>query len=147
MDFGQIEQTDYLELLNAADELAFDRIVETFQEYLINYQQEYLKKDPIGILQAFSHKQFIPLRDFCIEMICQEILSENERFLNTEENSNVKINIGVKPNVKEIHAHSFILQVHCPFFRNALTNATKTNGYYIFEKPNISELIFRPILK
>src|SRR5688572_9295428 len=81
INFSQIEQTDYLELLNAADELAFDRIVENLQEYLINHQKEYLKKDPIGILQAFSHKQFIPLRDFCIEMICQEILSGSKRSL------------------------------------------------------------------
>ena len=79
--------------------------------------------------------------------ILEKYFNENERFLNTEENSDVQINVGVKPNIKEIHAHSFILQVHCPFFRNVLTNATKTNGYYIIEKSNISESIFKPILK
>jgi hypothetical protein len=82
MNFNQIEQTEYLDLLSAADELAFDRIVEIFQDYLINYQKDYLKEDPVGILLSFSHDQFTPLEDFCIETICQEILSETERSLN-----------------------------------------------------------------
>jgi hypothetical protein len=84
INFSQIEQTEYLELLKAADELVFDKIVESLQEYLIKNQNEYLKQDPIGILQLiFPYKQFIPLRDYCVKIICKETeeLFESERFL------------------------------------------------------------------
>jgi hypothetical protein len=84
INFSQIEQTEYIELLKAADELAFDKIIESLQIYLINHQEEYFKKDPIGILQiVFQYQQFIPLRDFCLKLICQEteMLFETEIFL------------------------------------------------------------------
>ena len=42
--------------------------------------------------------------------------------------------LGVEPNIKEIHAHASIISAHCPFFSNALSDATKENGYYIIEK-------------
>jgi hypothetical protein len=73
-----------LELLKAADELGFDKIIENLQLYLINHQQDYLKSDPIGILQiVFLFEQLILLKDFCLKLICQEtkILFEGENFL------------------------------------------------------------------
>ena len=73
--------------------------------------------------------------------------NENERLLNTEDFYDVKIYVGVEPNIKEVHAHASIISTHCPFFGNALSNATKENGYYIIKKVNISEKIFNPILK
>ncbi|CAB4392935.1 unnamed protein product [Rhizophagus irregularis] len=82
--FSQIEQTKYLELLKAADELGFDKIIENLQLYLINHQQDYLKSDPIGILQiVFLFEQLILLKDFCLKLICQEtkILFEGVNFL------------------------------------------------------------------
>ncbi|CAB4444560.1 unnamed protein product [Rhizophagus irregularis] len=84
INYSQIEKTEYLELLKAADELIFDRIVDSLQDYLIKNQNEYLKQDPIGILQLiFPYKQFIPLRDFLVKLICQKAgeLFESERFL------------------------------------------------------------------
>ncbi|RGB42345.1 BTB/POZ domain-containing protein [Rhizophagus diaphanus] len=84
INFSQIEQTKYLELLKAADELGFDKIIENLQLYLINHQQDYLKSDPIGILQiVFLFEQLILLKDFCLKLICQEtkILFEGENFL------------------------------------------------------------------
>ena len=79
--------------------------------------------------------------------ILEKYLSENERLLNTEDYYNVKIYVGVEPNIKEFHAHASIICAHCPFFSNALNNTTKENGYYIIKKTNISEQIFKPILK
>ncbi|RIA97560.1 BTB/POZ domain-containing protein [Glomus cerebriforme] len=82
--FSQIERTEYLELLQAADELGFDKIIKSLQIYLINHQKDYLKSDPIGILQiVFLHEPFIPLRNFCLKIICQEakMIFENEKFL------------------------------------------------------------------
>ncbi|GBB93014.1 hypothetical protein RclHR1_00210010 [Rhizophagus clarus] len=84
INFSQIEQTNYLELLKAADELGFDKIIENLQLYLINHQKDYLKSDPIGILQiVFLYEQFILLKDFCLKSICQEtkILFDSEKFL------------------------------------------------------------------
>ena len=73
--------------------------------------------------------------------------NKNERLLNTEDFYDVKIYIGTKPSIKEVHAHSSIICAHCPFFQNALTNAKKENGFYIIEKSNLNEQAFKPILK
>jgi len=73
-----------LDLLKAADELAFDKIVKQLQQYLINYQEEYLKKDPLGMLEIiFQHEPFVSLRDFCLKIICQDpdMLFQTEKFL------------------------------------------------------------------
>ena len=78
--------------------------------------------------------------------ILEKYLNKNEGLLNTKDYCDVKIYVGVGPNVKEFHAHAFIC-AYCPFFNNALSNATKENGYYIIKKANISEQIFKPILK
>jgi len=79
--------------------------------------------------------------------ILEKYFNENERLLNTEDFYDVKIYLGVEPNIKEIHAHASIISAHSPFFGNILSNATKENGYYIIEKANISEKLFDPILK
>ena len=78
--------------------------------------------------------------------ILEKYMNRNERLLNTENYYDVKIYVGVEPNIKEFHAHAFVC-AHCPFFNNALNNSTKENGYYIIKKANISEQIFKPILK
>ena len=50
---------------------------------------------------------------------------------------NVKIYVGIEPNIKEVHAHSSIICAHCPFFQNALTDA----------KANLNEFAIKTILK
>ena len=77
----------------------------------------------------------------------EKYFNENERLLNTENFYDVKIYVGVEPDIKEVHAHASIVSAHCPFFNNALSDATKENGYYIIKKVNISERCFKPILK
>ena len=82
--------------------------------------------------------------------ILEKYFNENERLLNTEKFYDVKIYLGAEPNIKEVHAHASIISAHCPFFSNALSDATKENGYcyyYIINKVNISEKYFKPILK
>ena len=79
--------------------------------------------------------------------ILEKYLNENERLLNTEDYYDVKIHVGVEPNAKEFHAHASIICTHCPFFNNALNNTKKENGYYIIEKANISEQVFKPVLR
>ena len=51
--------------------------------------------------------------------ILEKYLNENERLLNTEDYYDVKIHVGIKPNIKEFHAHASIICTHCPFFSNA----------------------------
>ena len=73
--------------------------------------------------------------------------NEHERLLNTGDFYDVKIYVGMEPNIKEVHAHSSIISSHCTFFQNALTNAKKQNDFYIIKKTNFNEQIFKPILK
>ena len=82
-----------------------------------------------------------------MNLIFEKYFNENERLLNTENFYDVKIYVGMESNIKEFHAHASIICAHCPFFSNALNNATKENGYYIVKKANISEKCFNPILK
>ena len=77
----------------------------------------------------------------------EKYFNENERLLNTENFYDVKIYVGVEPNIKEVHAHASIISAHCPFFNNALSDVTKENGYYIIKKINTNEKIFKPVLK
>ena len=77
----------------------------------------------------------------------ERYFSENERLLNTEDFYDVKIYVGMEPNIKEVHAHSSIICAHCSLFRNELINAKKENGFYIIEKANFNVKIFKPILK
>ena len=78
--------------------------------------------------------------------ILEKYLNENEKLLR-EDFYDVKIYIGIEPNIKEIHAHSSIIYAHCTFFQNELINGTKENGYYIIKKTNIDEPIFKHIFK
>ena len=50
--------------------------------------------------------------------IFEKYFNENERLLNTEDFYDVKIYLGVEPNIKEVHAHASIISAHCPFFSN-----------------------------
>ncbi|RGB26322.1 hypothetical protein C1646_424486 [Rhizophagus diaphanus] len=51
--------------------------------------------------------------------------------------------------MKEIHAHSNILCIRSQYFRTAFSNewAEKSDGKFIFKKPNISPQLFSIILR
>lgn len=76
-----------------------------------------------------------------------EFFNNLEKLLDSEENYDVIIHVGVGTNAKEIHAHSSILSTRCSFFKNTLSDATKENGYYVLKKSNFNELVIRTILK
>ncbi|EXX67030.1 hypothetical protein GLOIN_2v1480795 [Rhizophagus irregularis DAOM 181602=DAOM 197198] len=69
--------------------------------------------------------------------------------LNDADDFNVIIQVGKNEYIKEFHAHSVILRTRSPYFRSALSNKwiTKNNDMIIFNKPNISPLVFEMILK
>jgi hypothetical protein len=69
--------------------------------------------------------------------------------LESGEDYNVKIIVGKEQNVKEFRAHSVILSSRSIYFKNALSSrwAKKEDGIIIFNKPNISPLVFEVLLK
>jgi hypothetical protein len=73
-------------------------------------------------------------------------------FSNLLENSgdyDVKIIVGEEGNIKEFKAHSLILSSRSTYFKNGLSTrwARKDDGIIIFNKPNISPLVFEVIIK
>jgi hypothetical protein len=62
---------------------------------------------------------------------------------------NVKIKVGEKPNIKEFKLHSVILSSRSNYFKKALSSqwAKREYGIIIFEQPNISSLVFEVLVK
>ncbi|GBB83320.1 hypothetical protein RclHR1_10050003 [Rhizophagus clarus] len=72
------------------------------------------------------------------------------QLLNDADNYNVTIKVGENSNVKEFHAHSNILRVRSPYFKNAFSQnreVMKKNNIFNFVKPNISPSVFEIIIK
>jgi len=69
--------------------------------------------------------------------------------LNNSDDYNVIIKVGENQNVKEFQAHSVILRARSPYFKSALSNrwVTKKNDMILFNKPNITPIVFEMILK
>jgi hypothetical protein len=79
----------------------------------------------------------------------QEVISDLEKVLETNDGYDVIIYAGENENVKELRAHSNILCIRSQYFHTAFSNAwaNKKDGKFIFEKPNISPQIFKFILR
>ncbi|RHZ85953.1 hypothetical protein Glove_58g68 [Diversispora epigaea] len=77
------------------------------------------------------------------------IIIDFSHLLENPEGYNVKIIVGEEPNVKEFKAHSLILTNRSAYFKSALSSqwAKVENGITIFNKPNISPLVFEVLLK
>jgi hypothetical protein len=69
--------------------------------------------------------------------------------LENPEGYNVKIIVGEEPNVKEFKAHSLVLSCRSNYFKTALSPqwVRRENGIIIFDKPNISPLVFEVLIK
>jgi hypothetical protein len=69
--------------------------------------------------------------------------------LNDADDYNVIIKVGENENTKEFRAHSVILRARSPYFKGALSSTwiTKENDMIIFNKPNITPIIFDMILR
>ncbi|KAF0458743.1 btb/poz domain-containing protein 19-like [Gigaspora margarita] len=61
----------------------------------------------------------------------------------------VKIKVGEYPNIKEFKAHSIILLARSDYFKTALSSrwAKREDRFIIFDKPNISPLVFEILIK
>lgn len=69
--------------------------------------------------------------------------------LNNADDFNVIIQVGENNNTREFRVHSVILRARSPYFKSALSNEwiTKRNDMIVFNKPNITPLIFDMVLK
>ncbi|CAG8518245.1 22066_t:CDS:2 [Cetraspora pellucida] len=81
----------------------------------------------------------------------QNLLTLSNNLLNllkTSEGFDTKIIVGKGPNIKEFKAHSNILSSRSAYFKNALSSrwAKRENGIIIFNKPNISPLVFEILI-
>ena len=78
-----------------------------------------------------------------------ELSNDYEKLFEEEIGYDVIIYAGEEQNVKEIHAHSNILSIRSQYFRTAFSNewAERSDGKFIFKKPNISPYLFNIILR
>ncbi|GBB98679.1 hypothetical protein RclHR1_00330006 [Rhizophagus clarus] len=69
--------------------------------------------------------------------------------LNDADDFNVIIHVGENNNTKEFRAHSVILRARSPYFKGALSSdwVTKKDGMILYNKPNITPIVFDMILK
>ena len=69
-----------------------------------------------------------------------------KKLYETKEDFDVKIYAGENPNIKEFHAHSFILKIQSKFYKTAFTkDVQQKDGYYILNSNN-SPKIFEILL-
>ena len=77
----------------------------------------------------------------------EEIIDNYKKLYETKEEYDTKIYVGEKPNIKEFHAHSFILKIQSKFFKTAFTeDVQKKDGYYVLDSNN-SPIVFEILLK
>ncbi|GBC06586.1 hypothetical protein RclHR1_06940003 [Rhizophagus clarus] len=78
-----------------------------------------------------------------------ELSEALDQLLKIETDYNVIIYVGEEPNLKEFHAHSYILRCRSEHFNKLLSdeNIEIKDGKYIINKPNISPRVFNTILK
>lgn len=78
------------------------------------------------------------------------LFREYTKVLETGEFSDTEILVGEEPNAKIFRLHSFILRIHSPYFRTALSKNDKVkieNNIIKFQKPNISVKVFEILIK
>jgi hypothetical protein len=80
-----LQGPDVLKLLIAMDELNIHSLISHIQEFLIEFQTEFLTQDPTGILETvYQRETFTDLWNFCLKKVCNEpeILFSSENFIN-----------------------------------------------------------------
>src|ERR1700722_2348938 len=84
IDLTELQGPDILKLLITVDELKIQTLILCIQEYLIKYQHEFLRKNPMEILEnVYQRELFRDLWSFYLEKICAEpeILFKYNKFI------------------------------------------------------------------
>jgi hypothetical protein len=69
----------------ASDDFKLNQLIKSAEDFLIENHSQFLRNDPIEILQTIFHRQiFNNLQEFCLETICfePEILFNSVKFIN-----------------------------------------------------------------
>ncbi|POG76866.1 hypothetical protein GLOIN_2v851760 [Rhizophagus irregularis DAOM 181602=DAOM 197198] len=86
INLANLQGSEILKFLMAADELNIQTLIPCIQEYLINHRHEFLRQqNSIEILETiYQHESFKDLWNFYLEKICEEpeILFKSEKFIN-----------------------------------------------------------------
>ncbi|RIA80319.1 BTB/POZ protein, partial [Glomus cerebriforme] len=70
LDLNTKNGPDVLKLLVATEEFGLNNLSEYIQKFLIENQKEFLRNDPIGILETvIQHETFTTLKNYCLETI------------------------------------------------------------------------------
>ena len=79
----------------------------------------------------------------------ENLSKDFSKLLKNNNDYDVKINVGKEPNIKEFRAHSVILSSRSIYFEKALSSqwARREDGFIVFNKPNISPLVFEVLVK
>ncbi|RIA86380.1 hypothetical protein C1645_740878 [Glomus cerebriforme] len=85
IDLTKLQGSEVLKLLIVVDEFNIQSLITHIQDYLIEHQDEFLQKNPIGILEEiYQHETFTNLWNHCLEKICEEpeMLFDSDKFIN-----------------------------------------------------------------
>ncbi|EXX56989.1 BTB/POZ domain-containing protein [Rhizophagus irregularis DAOM 181602=DAOM 197198] len=82
INLDQLDESDVLNLLMAADEINIQRLIDYIQGYLIENRGYYLQQNFIEILEKiYQNNAFIDLQNICIRKICvnpERLLNSND---------------------------------------------------------------------
>jgi hypothetical protein len=70
--------------LIASDELELKQLTKLIEDFIIEKHQQFLRNDPVGILQIVYHRKFlVKIREFCLKSICSKpnILFNTDKFI------------------------------------------------------------------
>ncbi|CAG8579730.1 7136_t:CDS:2, partial [Paraglomus occultum] len=88
VDFASQRASVIFDVLLATDELELLELLNDVQQYIIEKKDEFLNDNPVNILKKiWFHESFIPLRNICIGIICQQpsILFDGDDFVEVPE--------------------------------------------------------------
>src|SRR5688572_27172354 len=99
---------------------------------------------------SFNHSAFFFNFFFKMTSIFHSGLSKDlSLILNDADDFNVIIQVGENKNTKKFRAHSVILRARSPYFKSAFSSNwfRKEKDMIMFNKPNITPIVFEMILK
>src|SRR4051794_32316078 len=113
VNFDKQNGAKVLNLLIASDELNLQKLSDYIQTYLIDNQAEYLRNEPVDILQiVFRYEGYEDLRKFCFDTICEnpKILFESPKFTSLDKDIIILFLKKNELEIEEIEIWEFVLK-------------------------------------
>src|SRR6266542_2061230 len=171
LNLGNQSGENIFRLLVVSDELLLKELFQFVQDHFIENETNWIQQNFILIIKTiFNIPNYEKLQRHCIASFCKDplpIISSNDflsldkdillsllkrddlNILFNSDDCNVTIQIKENQNIKEFRAHSNILRLHSPYFKDLLlSNKIKNeNNVIIFDKPHITPTVFEIVLK